>query len=66
MNADIAIFISIALLIFTVIAWIKFVVTNELNESKSTILSTRASSRKSGALPKNNRGDGKAALSIFR
>lgn len=40
MNADIAIFISIALLIFTVIAWIKFVVTNELNESKSTILST--------------------------
>ena len=29
MNADIAIFISIALLIFTVIAWIKFVVTNE-------------------------------------
>lgn len=40
MNADIAIFISIALLIFTVIAWIKFVVTNELNESKRTILST--------------------------
>lgn len=40
MNADVAIFLSVAALVITVLAWVRFVVAEELTESKSTALST--------------------------
>ena len=40
MNADVAIFLSVAALAITVFAWVRFVLAEELTESKSTVLST--------------------------
>ena len=40
MNADVAIVLSVAALAITVFAWVRFVLAEELTESKSTVLST--------------------------
>ena len=40
MNADVAIVLSVAALVITVLAWVRFVLAEELTESKSTALST--------------------------
>jgi len=40
MNADVAIVLSVAALVITVLAWLRFVLVEELTESKSTALST--------------------------
>ena len=40
MNADVAIVLSVAVLAITVFAWARFVLAEELTESKSTVLST--------------------------
>ena len=40
MNADVAIVLSVAALAITVFAWARFVLAEELTESKSTVLST--------------------------
>ena len=40
MNADVAITLSLAALVITVLAWVRFVLAEELTESKSTALST--------------------------
>jgi len=40
MNADVAIVLSVVALVITVLAWVRFVLAEELTESKSTALST--------------------------